>query len=433
MKRRYYILSLLPALLWTSCKHSEDVAPKQEQLSMTVNISGTFEMPEMMELDEDGSMRAFTLRRDEKGYPKIRLTGIEDNGAKYEAFPSTVWLHSGSRASNFRIDVEDYGQDPDRTVTSLNGATNKSNGPTADNRGVSRIIKKGDRYHVLISYEVTGKQGQPSHSTSGSENYPTTYADGTRAFAVFNHHRNDVSGQSIHRIYMPKVHNVKDNAPIPQLDDLKEVVGDYIVAEASHTKDITKAFKLPFMSNFANVSFIQSSRTAAATETKFYMAGALLVLKFRNGAKRPVTIKKIYTKSNNLAYTGFYEIWHSHGEGSTLPGDDKRPRFVRNESATTKSTELRNNIYPIGIKTESGGAYTLASGQTSTGAFYLWGGIDQSSQAGNRTTLQVEYFYGDTESTTNPARRTRTIDIAPKTAPNKFEEGKAYLITIPIE
>lgn len=425
-----------------ACKQSEAKHEKEEAQSIRINISGTVELPEWVDLDHEGEgtdkTKAFTLRHNEQGYPKIRLSGIEDGNQKFEAFPSSVWLYTPNWVIPNPISVEDYGGDPDRVTTQLSG-TNKSSGSDANARGVSRIIKKGDTYHVLISYEVTGHQGKLFGPTD--DPYPNNYRtlNNLRAFAALGHQYRTSNGRpdgSKHRIYMPKPHTT-NTTTVLQLDPLKHIPEDFIVGEASSTRVHGQTFfKLPFFSNYANLSQVDSP-TAAGTATRFHMAGVLLALKFDNRTGREIIIHKIHTRSNNLCYSGYYELWkeHRHSQApryNTLPtGATLAPFFARSDQHINDEVRHRA-VYPIDIQDENGGTYRLqAQGEQAktSGRFYLWGGIDLSRHAGQTTLLQVEYSYADTP---NERVYAEAIDLAPKTAPNKFEEGKAYLITVPI-
>lgn len=426
MQLKHYTSLLFVILTISACKQGNE--PLNEDLTklndkLTFELNGTFNMPEWVDLESDKQeqAKAFTLRHNDKGYPKIRLSGIEDEGLAFEAFPSSVWLYTPSNSYNFRIDVEDHGQ-ADPTIS----GTNKSYGTGPNNRGVSRIIKRGDKYHVMVKYEVSARQGQPT--TYSGESYPSVYAPGTRAFVAFNHHRADTRGASIHRLYMPHVHNVLAKSPIPPLPPLKHIPGDFIVAESSTTRDNSKRFKLPFISKYADLSTLET-QTKAVTQTNFYMAGALLALKFENKQTRPIHIRKILVKSNNLAFSGFYELWKRHPDkANNLPSSTHtRPFFARSEGGET-SDDRRKAVYEFDIQDEAGNAYHLAPKAKTSGRFYLWGGIDtKANSAGNITELRVQYSVGSTIETTN------VINIAPRTGSGQFEEGKAYIITIPIQ
>lgn len=429
MNIKHYTSLLFIALAFSACKQSqepisEDTTKKENKF--TVEINGTFHMPEWVDLEsgEEDQAKAFTLRPNAQGYPKIRLSGIEDNNLAFETFPSSVWIYNQTSGYNFRIDVEDSKQES-HTLT----GTNKSNGSSAANRGISRIIKKGDKYHAMVKYEVSGKQGQPS-SYSG-ENYPSTYPTGTRAFVAFGHYFHP-QGTSVHRLYMPKIHDVKVNSAPPQMDPLTHIPqnGDFVVAENSISKSEGKNFKLPFISKYADLSTIEAP-TKAVTNTNFYMAGALLALRFKNNKSSSISIRKIHVKSNNLAFSGFYELWHNHPDQSNnLPQASRtRPFFARTDGGT-ETPKRRNTVYAIPIQNSNGGPHTLNTGSTSSGRFYLWGGIDElTANTNGITQIQVEYSIG-TGTTTY---KTKIINIAPKTAPNRFEEGKAYIITVPVQ
>lgn len=395
-----------------------------EEEKTVVALSGTFNMPEWVDLEDENEdiPKAFTLRPNKNGYPKIRLSGIEDDNKAFESFPSSVWLYKPGKVLDLRIDVEDHeGEKPVLT------GTNQSFGSTAARRGVSRIIKKGDKYHVLVKYEVSNKQGQATPSPTG-DSYPKPYPTGTRAFVAFNHHHNPQPGSSIHRLYMPKLHNTT-NGTIPQLDALQHVSGDYVVAEAGAAREASKRFKLPFMSKYADLSTLVSG-TEAFTTTNFYMAGALLALKFKNQTGRNITVNKIHVKSDNLAFSGFYELWSDHPDmptSGTLPSAQRtRPFFARSDGKQY-SQQRRNATYQIDIKNDAGGSYLLSTTATTTGRFYLWGGIDEATGSGSTTRVQVEY------TARGASTKSKVIDITPKAGAKKFEEGKAYIITIPIQ
>lgn len=438
MKSRYYTLLALGLMALGACNKEEVRQDGGEGQSVIVSITGSVKLPEWVDLDhegEEGALRAFTLRPDDQGFPKIRLSGIEDRGLSYEPFPSSVWLYSTTGAWDGRIDVDDNQENPNRQNTNLSG-TNRSNGSSAATRGVSRIIKKGDAYHVLISYEASGKQGQPSYLPEANrQQYPNYQQGSTRVFVAFGHHYTAQTGHSLHRLYMPRPHQTGETSTPPTLDPLKHTLGDFVVAESSAVRRHGQTtFKIPLISNYANLSTV-ASPTAAGTETQFHMPGALLALKFDNRTGADITIKKVHTRSNNLAYSGYYELWNGHnakaGDKYTnnIPSGVASTPFFARDNVT--GDNKRSHVYTADVQDEQGGAYSLAAGAKSQGRFYLWGAIDQSksTSVGNTTLLQVEYSYNDD---LNAVYYSEAINIAPKTAPNKFEEGKAYLITVPV-
>lgn len=429
MSVKYSIAISLALLVLGACGQREEPnflsTNTQNAERISIELSGVVHMPEWVDLESQGDekLRAFTLKHNQAGYPKIRLSDIEDNDADFEAFPTSVWLYNARTSYDLRIDVEDYGG-----ADSAIYGPNRSYGGSPERRGVSRIIKKGDKYHVMVKYEASARQGQPA--TGLGENYPTPYALGTRVFVAFNHHRSDAVRQSIHRLYMPKVHNVLSSVTgAPQLDELRHIPGDFVVAESSNIKDDSKRFRLPFFSKYADFATLTTG-TQAITSTNFYMAGVLLALKFENKTSSPIYIQKIHTKSNNLAYSGYYELWKSHKDlSNNMPSITRTRPFFARADGVPGSTNRRNAVYTMDIKNELGSVYSLQSGERTAGRFYLWGGIDESSRSGNTTSIQVEYSL----TPTGPTLKTKLIDISPQTSSRKFEEGKAYVITIPIK
>lgn len=76
-------------------------------------------------------------------------------------------------------------------------------------------------------------------------------------------------------------------------------------------------------------------------------------------------------------------------------------------------------------------AFTLRPnerGYQTQGRFYLWGGFPEGTLR-NETLIQVKYSFADAPDVTYFSR---TVNISPKSGSGKFEEGKAYLITVPI-
>lgn len=449
MKTKYYTIAASTLLILGACNKVEQEPigslPAPEQ-SIRVSITGTFEQPEWVHIDNDNAMRNFVLRPNEAGYPKIVLTSLENQESGFEPYPSIVHLYNSlGRTTNYRLEVEDdldatKGESPKVT------GTNKVSGASNAQKGTSRIIKKDGKYHVLVGFETSGKNGfsAGSDKTSPSVVYPSPYTDmnGYYVFVALNpKYRYDYDSQ--HRIYYPTKHRTTSNGPAaPPAPDLKHTVGDYEVARPTNVgTERSNGFEIPVFSDY-NRKYQRTAPNILQIETEFHMGGVLVALKLDNRTGRNILVKRLRTRSNDLAYSGYFELWDYDWCNPKAAEAKKRhyptsgPVFVRYDSSNWDSG--RNRIHTYNIKDDTGANdYALRANASSDGRFYLWGAFDESHPKGAKftgpwqTLVEIEYAYEDQPAT---IIKSATVDITPvHTAARRFEYGKAYLVTLPIK
>lgn len=483
MRKRIYSLGLLGGLCLVACR-SEEAKPGQDvvQEPMRLTITGDLEFPEWVDLETpEDKARALTLRPNEREYPKIRLSGIEDSGEEYEPFPSHVWNFSkGANIDPYRevrTDVEDSGipmsqmGTPESLLPNRNDIQVRGDGVTVK-KGISRIIKTAEgKYRVLISFNTVGnvgtayQDGKPREgSAPSSSNYPIDYDKLHSVFVSFNVHRGDVADpirsentQSQHRIYMPYVLPIynerslqdRDKNNHERLQTLEHTVGDYVVSESGgdhrynldtskpHSNDIPR-FKLPLMSLPPLKQEVRKDLGIhAQVQTSFRFGGVLLGLRLDNRTNREIIVKEIVSREAQLWYRGYYEIFRYHNKSKT------EPPFWRTNNLFEEKTDLPfwTKVFPV---VDTGGAPChLHAGTISRGRFYLWGTTSgnvysrlkrdkptREVETGNPPQyLQVKYAYADSP---DEDHLSRVVNIAPQDNKGGFKYGKAYLITVPI-
>lgn len=433
-----------------ACKKNDaEQALGQEGETFTVELSGSFEQPELVNLEveqeiepklEGNTLRNFVLRAEDiDSYPKIAFTGIEA-GEAFEPFVSAVWLYPQDRNNNDenRIMIVEDNLDPKVRVTKTQAGQYNSGTPT---RGISRVIKENNKYRFLIGYNF--KQSDTNRNGANRLQPVVTYRQGVdyRFVAAVNPSLGTPERTSKHRGYYPYYKGepkdfIASNATVT-MDALKLVPTgeDYLVSAkgnnmALNQRDSGKA-TLPLFSKFGQET-TSLKGNHAGVETSFHMAGALLALKLRNDTGEPIIVKNIRTKSNDIAYYGYYEFWYSHhlfSNNSAYNTPEPVPFFARGDVTDQRNNAL-NAIYIYPLQGNTGQALPeLANGASTAGRFYLWGGIDRLTTRDFKTYIQVEYSYASNPQQTIYAE---TVEVTPKNAPRRFENGKAYLITIPV-
>lgn len=451
MNMKHYIaLGLtLPMLALYACKKEEAPQPQPIDEPISVSITGTFHQPEWVDLDAEGEdgLRNFVLRPNAQGYPKVVLTDLENSTDPnaFEPYPTSVFLYNGSNGEtpNIRLEVEDdmdrnKGHNPDV------GGTNKVSGNTPAERGTSRIVKKGDKYHVLVGFETSGTRGR---SLGSNAQWPATFTEQSYYVAIVLNAANRYDDNSQHRIYVPHRHptNVDTNAtgiPFTSMPPVKHTVGDYLLATPMETGKANNGvrgegfFKMPVISHFSKV-IQRTSPNKLTFVTDFYMPGVLLALRFDNRTGRDITIKKLRTRSTSIAYSGYYEFWGGRTTAGSNPKTQRAgkhsPGFARYDKLEGVWDKIRGRVYEFPILDDQGqNSFPLTAGQSSQGRFYINGGYDSKFTDEDVTLVQVEYEYQDTPGVTVYSE---TVSISPPAATHqgrRFKESHAYLVTVPV-
>ncbi|MDO4692138.1 MAG: hypothetical protein Q4A64_04615 [Porphyromonadaceae bacterium] len=468
--KTYWIYRLaalgLALLFWSACGKVADVSLGSEQqvsAPVQLSISGSVDQPEWVDMEGEG-LRAFTLKPNAQEYPKIHLPEVEQKG--FESFVSCVWLFPKSVKNRdphkqaLRIYVEDNQGDVGRRDSHASPNTsNTSIIKGSSGKGISRIVKKDGKYRVLVGFHVPKEVKQGSLYNSMLETFRA--GEEYNIFVALNplFRKDSETGASIHRIHYPVPHAVdpgglKEPPPLPPLRVVSSqdlyVVGQSTTDAAHLTKNQdnavpTHAFVLPFFSRFGeklNLEEVNGKLShGSALSVRFKMVGVLLALKFENKIGRPIKLKKLYTKSSHLAYSGFYELWplvpnerYPDFQNSTFGNTIRVPFFMRTVVKGT-SDALRNATYKFDIQDNNGNALpSIAPRAASNGRAYLWGAIDlDKTNTGSKSTrCQVVYEY---ENQPGVQYISKVVDLSQKKSGGKvtFEEGKAYLITVPIE
>lgn len=473
----------LSLLLGAACSKEQDVASPQK---FSFSISGSVAQPEWVDMEGDDNLRAFTLKPNDREYPKIDLPVVKEKG--FESFVSVVWLFPQSLTEKLkagqkgpgvdqygeavRIYVEDSG---DPAKMDSHAGKNMSNTSISRNqKGVSRIINRNGKYRVLIGFDVQGGATSTNKHNSMLDAFRSGQEYNT--FIALNPPLQQASRTrvSIHRIYFPVTHNAestdKNKAIVPNLPPLKylEDGESYVVGESATSmaeiatktdrgyepndhsgyyknKSNPKIFELPFFSRFGEKVTTENRENrlthGSAIEARFKMAGVLLALKFKNDTRRAIKIKSLRTKSSRLAYSGYYELWPSilgsrykNVKNSTFDNQVGVPFFARGQNEQ-QSNLLRQAMYEFKFRDARNNLKEMdvARDGTTGGRAYLWGAIDldQSYTGPKQTRCQVVYEYAD-----QPGRqlvsKVVVLSQKPGGAEVDFEEGKAYLITVPI-
>lgn len=436
---------IIASLFLVSCNNdkeplSNNVDNSKEEF---FEIRGDFEAPEMVDLGDNNSTRALVLRPNTNKYPKIVFPEL-DNGASFEPFFSSVWLHNVNNTSiNRRIFVEDRGGEHAHEGSTQLGAnasaTSRANRSGATEKGVSRILKIGDKYKVFIRFSgtsATGRSADDSWVNTYNTNHRYALQIALNPLTNGGGNNNWPSG-SAHRIYVPTLFRSDGNANPTNMEvslpPLKLVSGDYHIGHSSSdvvvadrnnpTGPGNKLFRIPLISNYHYTKTADNSNFIKADLT-FKMRGVLLSMSLQNKTGKNIIVKKVRTKSNNLAYVGFYDLWHS--DNSSNRSDT--PVFSR---AGDHEHLFQSYTYTFDVQEEnSTNPVSISANSESAGRVYLWGGIDKYMPTnGISTKVQFIYAYADAP---DQELVSETLELTPKTAPNKFEEGKVYLINIPI-
>ncbi|MDO4707599.1 MAG: hypothetical protein Q4A61_04145 [Porphyromonadaceae bacterium] len=451
MNKKYYILFASALLALGACsKVEEEPAGNIEDQGkpLRINITGSFEQPEWVHVDNEHAMRNFVLRPNQAGYPKIVLTSLEGKAEGFEAYPSIVHLYnSQGKTMDYRLEVEDD-LNPSSDESDKVKGNNKIVGASNEEKGTSRIVKRDGSYRVQVGFETSGKRGFSSGSSKKADVvYPSPYNDSEYyVFVALNPKHRD-HPQSNHRIYYPYEHRVVgDNSSTPSMPALKHTIGDYEVARPSNVskeRDNHDGFVIPVFSDFHR-RVTKTNDNLLQVETQFHMSGVLVALKLDNRTGRDIIVKRLRTRSNDLSYSGYYELW-DFDWCNPKTGPNQRfhptagPIFVRYDSPDF--TRGRARVYTYDVKDASGARdYSLSARSSSPGRFYLWGAIDEGNPRHGKasrydgpwhTLMEIEYAYANQP---NRVVRSATVDITPTyTTKRRFEYGKAYLVTLPIK
>lgn len=453
MKNKYYSLVLLPLFALASCNNEEmpnntnnNNTEKTEAFNISVN--GDFVQPEWVDLENTSSTRHMYLRAENDGFPKLKFTDLEQDPTNgFEPFVSVLWFYKKEPSDGMNLvkgwalKIEDD-NDPSHRTTNIGTAKNKASGT---NKGISRIIKEDGNYKMLIGFNVDGNNSMVDNSGENKRftgYYPVDkFPDDMIGFIALQAPRKYGAGESAHRMYFPKPHKVEGSISAPplsedELEPLKRITGNYIIAENSNDYDEHKHTKLPFFSEYADIQY-NAKNKSLEMNTHFKLGGALLALKFDNKTGKDIVIDKIATKSNDIAYSGFYELWQSQAVGGKLKVEGKKAPFFVRTVPGAEVEKVRNSVYKFKVQEENGDEYRLSAGAKTEGRFYLWGAIDnltheydQYKPSEYKTLIQVHYHYADDANKT--IYFAETVNVTPKGAVKNFEEGKAYLITVPV-
>lgn len=445
-------------LILVACNKHEEIASRPTTLQFSA--SGSLVQPEWVDLESNtNDSRAFMLKPNNREYPKIDLPVVQNNG--FEPFVSVVWLFSKNNrnSTGLRIYVEDN-NDPNKKDSHADDNTSNTSIPN-NGKGISRIIMKDGKYRVLIGFNVP--RGHTTRKKSNSMIGTFLPQEQYNVFVALNPPiRRDSETTSIHRIHFPITHNVEGRdlteEGIPKLPPLKYVQNgqSYIVGQSAtdmsqiRQPDDTgynpNTFNMPFFSRFGETLTTENRNGSlthgAAITAQFRMAGVLLALKFKNNTGRKIKVKKIKTQSSHLAYSGYYELWHkiagkryTNEKNSTFDNVAGVPFFSRSVRED-RSDFLRGSTYEFSLQDVSNKplAVGIEPRQSANGRVFLWGAIDmdESHTGPKETRCQVIYEYEDEPGVSYISKMIKLHERRGGGTVN-FEDGKAYLITVPIE
>lgn len=448
MKSIYNIsIVIVFSLFVFSCKNEQEpLSPENLAFGTPIEeftITGSIEHPTMVEVDKNGYTRSLVLRENSSKYPKIVFTDLANGGKEFEQYFSSVWVYD--KSTSMRIFVEDNGVNNAHKGDYPLGNDNASAISTevsskGATKGVSRVLKYGDKYKVFIRFSSNNynNPNQKYNSWYPTYNNPATNYNVQVALNPLTNGAKSWPLPSAHRVYAPILFKsdsyggTDPRVQDVQLPPLKLVKGDYHVGGESNQVVIgnqtkpadDKMFVIPLISDYNNTLNLNGN-TKATSEVKFRMRGILLSMNLQNKTGKKIILKKLKTKSNNLAYIGFYEIWHS-ANANAANVRNQTPLFIR--AVNGGEDPFRNHIYEFNLKnTDDQNYIPINPNADSDGRIYLWGGLDSSRDPS--TKVQFVFSYEDAP---NVDLLSQPMELTPKTAPNRFEEGKVYLINVPI-
>lgn len=421
MNLKYSSLIFAGLSVLTACKQNVEPLAQLSPAPLDINISGSLQQPEWQSLEQTGDARNFVLRpAGVDNYPKIVFSDIEA-GSSFEAFVSCVWLqvqdHNQGEQDRVMI-VEDHGKP---NVYNTQTSAGEYQGAK---KGISRVVKSGDgKYRFLIGY-TDGTNANNTDKQRPIQQYRTNQQ--YRFIAAVNPPRKP---GELHRAYYPTTTASSSNMP-----PLKLVDGDYVVGMQGSNRQSTDFFKLPLFSQFGKETATQTA-LKSGVETSFRMAGALLALKLDNRTGEEIVVKKIRAKSNDLAFTGYYELWNAHSVAPNGSNDLFNPNALKGTpvfaraNSPSEHTNKAAEVYHFDLQTSAGvSGLNVQANQSLPGRFYLWGAIDLHTTANFQTLLQVEYSYA---SRPNETYYAETVNVTPQNG--RFANHTAYLVTVPVQ